>query len=71
METALKGLEKAIRLGRLNNEKQILEMVLNRGFAMFEDGIYYLHGRSGSEIWFHEFATGRGHMVSAIEGRLA
>jgi hypothetical protein len=45
-------------------------MVRNRGFAVFQDGVYYLHGSGGNEIWLHEFATGRSHIVSAIEGRL-
>jgi hypothetical protein len=52
------------------NEKQILERVLYRGFDVFEDGIYYLDGRGESKIWFHEFATGRGHMISPIKGQL-
>ena len=56
------------------DEKQVLESVARRGFAVFEDGIYYLYADSTGavkcEIRFHEFATGRSRLVSAIEGRL-
>ncbi|MDQ2947632.1 MAG: hypothetical protein M3Y27_17150, partial [Acidobacteriota bacterium] len=56
------------------DEKQVLESVARRGFAVFEDGIYYLYadsrGAAKCEIRFHEFATGRSRLVGPIEGRL-
>lgn len=56
-------------------EKQIVEKVAERGFAVFEDGIYYLSAGSTVagryEIRFHEFATGRSRLVSPIAGQLS
>ena len=56
------------------DEEQVLESVARRGFAVFEDGIYYLYadsrGAAKCEIRFHEFATGRSRLVGPIEGRL-
>jgi Tol biopolymer transport system component/tRNA A-37 threonylcarbamoyl transferase component Bud32 len=58
------------------DEKQVLEMVEERGFVALEDGIYYLYpsflypGGEGSEIRFHEFATGHKRTISHIEGQL-
>jgi len=55
------------------DEKQVLDNVALRGFAVFQEGIYYLSSRSSTEgeIRFHEFATGRSRLVSSIEGRLS
>ncbi len=56
-------------------EKQVLERVAVRGFAMFEDGIYYLYadspGAAKYEIRFHEFSTGRNRLIGPIDGRLS
>ena len=55
------------------DEKQVLEMVAARGFVAFEDGIYYFYfypSGGGSEIRFHDFATGRSRTVTPIEGSL-
>ena len=51
-------------------ERQVLEPVTGRGFAVFDDGIYYLAatGPRTADIRFHKFATGQGLIVSAIEG---
>jgi eukaryotic-like serine/threonine-protein kinase len=55
-------------------EKQVVERVARRGFAVFDDGIYYLYadptGLSGSDIRFHEFATGRTRIIGSIESRI-
>jgi Tol biopolymer transport system component/DNA-binding winged helix-turn-helix (wHTH) protein len=53
-------------------EKQVLARVVNRGIAVFEDGIYYfaVTGPMKFEIRFHEFATGRSRVISPIEGPL-
>jgi Tol biopolymer transport system component/DNA-binding winged helix-turn-helix (wHTH) protein len=53
-------------------EKQVLEQVVNRGIAVFEDGIYYFAatGPTKFEIRFHEFATGRSRLISPIEAPL-
>jgi serine/threonine protein kinase/tricorn protease-like protein len=52
-------------------EKQVLERVARRGFAVFDDGIYYIYadpdGLAKSEVRFHDFATGRSRSVGAIE----
>ena len=51
-----------------------MESVAQRGFVVFENGIYYLYRDSSAapkyEIRFHEFATGRSRLVRPIEGRL-
>lgn len=55
-------------------EKLVLEDgVASRGFAVFSDGIYYIHrlGLSSYEIRFHEFASGATLVVGEIEGLLA
>ena len=55
------------------DEKQaVKEEVSSRGFAVFADGVYYLHrlGQSGYEIRFQEFANGRVQVVGEIEGHL-
>jgi Tol biopolymer transport system component/DNA-binding winged helix-turn-helix (wHTH) protein len=55
------------------DEKQVVkEEVAARGFAVFSDGVYYLHGRGPaiSEIRFYEFASGRVQVIGEIEGRL-
>jgi Tol biopolymer transport system component/DNA-binding winged helix-turn-helix (wHTH) protein len=54
----------------VGEEKQVLERVVNRGIALFEDGIYYLAetGPTKFEIRFHEFATGRSRIISPLEG---
>ena len=52
-------------------EKQVLkEGVAWRGFAVFSDGVYYIHGLGPNsyEIRFHEFAGGRPDAVGGIEG---
>jgi hypothetical protein len=43
-----------------------------RGFAVFNDGIDYLHpsGENRYEICFYEFAEGRSRVAAEIEGRL-
>jgi Tol biopolymer transport system component len=55
-------------------EKQVVERVARRGFAVFEEGIYYLYadptGLAGSDIRFHEFTTGITRIVGAIESRI-
>lgn len=55
-------------------EQQILERVVWRGFAVFEDGIYYLYADPAnavkSEIRFHDFATGVSRVLSPIAARL-
>jgi len=53
-------------------EKELLANVAGRGFVVLADGIYYLDsaGSVRNDIRFHEFATGRSHTVSPIEGRL-
>jgi Tol biopolymer transport system component/DNA-binding winged helix-turn-helix (wHTH) protein len=51
-------------------EKQVVkEGVAVRGFAVFSDGVYYLHrrDRKSYEIRFHEFAGGQTRVVSDIE----
>jgi Tol biopolymer transport system component len=53
------------------DEKQVLDLVVARGFVVFGDGIYYLNRRGAKyEIRFYEFATRRSRLVSLIEGRL-
>ena len=55
-------------------EKQVVkDGVASRGFAVFSDGVYYLHGGVGDshEIRFHEFLGGRTHVIAEIEGRLS
>jgi hypothetical protein len=52
-------------------EKQVLkEGVARRGFAVFSDGVFYLHwrGPNSYEIRFHEFAGGQTRVVGDIEG---
>jgi len=54
-------------------EKQVLkERVAWRGFAVFSDGVYYLHqvGLSRYEIRFYQFAGGKTTVVGEIEGSL-
>ena len=54
-------------------EKQVLkEGVAQRSFAVFSDGVYYLHGSgpNSSEIRFHEFAGGQTHAIGGIEGSI-
>ena len=54
-------------------EKQVLkDEVAQRGFAVFSDGVYYLHQLAigNSDIRFHEFAGGESRVVAGIEGRL-
>jgi len=54
-------------------EKQVLtEGVAWRGFAVFADGVFYLHRRvpNSYEIRFHEFAGGQTRVVGDIEGGL-
>ncbi len=61
-------------LGAGAEEKQILDKVTQRGFAVFADGIYYLYPLSAAgktEIRFHEFATGRSRLVSPIDAQLS
>jgi Tol biopolymer transport system component len=57
-----------------SEEKQVVERVARRGFAVFDDGIYYLYadptGLAGSDIRFHEFATGRTRIIGSIESRI-
>ena len=51
--------------------KQVLkESVDRRGFAVFSDGVFYLHrrGPNSYEIRFHEFAGGQTRVVGDIEG---
>jgi len=49
--------------------------VAQRGFDVFEDGIYYLSTGSGRpakfEIRFHDFATGRSRLISPLEVRVS
>jgi hypothetical protein len=45
-----------------------LQDVLGRNFAVFKDGIYYVHGRRAPEIRFYSFATGSDSVIAAIEG---
>lgn len=55
-------------------EKQVLkDGVAQRGFAVFSDGVYYLHrlGLSSYEIRFFEFAGVQPRVVGEIEGTLA
>ncbi|MBS1857748.1 MAG: PD40 domain-containing protein [Acidobacteria bacterium] len=55
-------------------ERQIInESVVARGFAVFSDGIYYIHGlgQSRTEIRFHAFAGGRSQIISELEGPLS
>ena len=55
-------------------EKQVLkDGVARRGFAVFSDGIYYLHrlGLNSYEIRFHEFAGGATRVVGKIEGSIS
>jgi len=52
-------------------EKQVLnEGVAGRGFAVFSDGVYYLHqlGLNSYEIRFHALAGGETRVVGEIEG---
>jgi Tol biopolymer transport system component/DNA-binding winged helix-turn-helix (wHTH) protein len=54
-------------------ERQFLKESVNmRGFAVFPDGIYYLHRieQSKYEIRFFEFAGGRSRVLHEIEGPL-
>jgi eukaryotic-like serine/threonine-protein kinase len=53
-------------------EKQLLDNVIGRAFAVFADGIYYL-GSTGprkQEIRWYDFATGHSRVVSPIEGEV-
>lgn len=61
---------------RLQNgdEQQVMkEEVVGRGFAVFSDGVYYLHrrGQDNFEIRFHEFANKRIQVIGEIGGPLA
>jgi hypothetical protein len=49
-------------------EKKVLNSVVGRGFAVFDDGIYYLHRIAPlkSEIRFYRFAGGDRGVVSPI-----
>jgi len=62
-------------LSGAGEEKQVLQRVAHRGFALFEDGVYYLYSDPArpakSEIRFHEFATGRSSLVSPVDARLS
>jgi Tol biopolymer transport system component/DNA-binding winged helix-turn-helix (wHTH) protein len=51
-------------------EQVVNEAVAMRGFAVFSDGVYYLHrlGQNSFEVRFHEFAGGREHVIGEIEG---
>jgi len=54
-------------------EEQVLkDGVAHRGFAVFSDGVYYLHqlGINSSEIRFHQFASGETRVIGEIEGSL-
>ncbi|HKE26147.1 MAG TPA: winged helix-turn-helix domain-containing protein [Bryobacteraceae bacterium] len=53
-------------------ERQIVDLVLGRGFTVFADGIYYLSpiASGKSEIRFHEFATGHSSLIGTIENRV-
>ena len=54
------------------DETQVVERVVVRGFAVFENGIYYLDRSAPGkfEIRLQEFATGRSRTIGAIEGEL-
>ncbi|HEY1494504.1 MAG TPA: hypothetical protein VGF49_08165, partial [Candidatus Solibacter sp.] len=55
------------------DEKQVIaEQVAVRGFAVFPDGVYYLHwvALDVFEIRFHEFLSGRVQVIRKIEARL-
>ena len=58
------------------DEKQVLEHVPVRGFAVFQDGVYYfdypaLGGPQKYALRFHEFATGRSRIIGQFEGMAA
>ncbi|MBI4892502.1 MAG: PD40 domain-containing protein [Acidobacteria bacterium] len=50
----------------------IREQVALRGFAVFDDGIYYLLQRSGepTQIRFHPFTGGQARTIAEVEGNL-
>jgi Tol biopolymer transport system component len=54
-------------------EKQILERVVRRGFAVFEDGVYYLYSDPATpevaEVRFYQLRSGRSRVISPIDGR--
>ena len=53
-------------------EMQVLkEAVASRGFAVFSDGVYYLHQRGGNshEIRFYELASRQTRSIGDTEGR--
>jgi Tol biopolymer transport system component len=54
------------------DETQVVERVVARGFAVFENGIYYLDRSAPGkfEIRLQEFATARNRPIGAIEGEL-
>ncbi len=58
---------------RGGEETQVIKRVAMRGFAVFEDGIYYLDsiGPAKSEICFHEFATRRNRVIGSIDAPLS
>jgi eukaryotic-like serine/threonine-protein kinase len=51
-------------------ERQVVERVVGRAFAVFADGVYYLDSTAPGkqEIRWHDFATRRTRVVSPIEG---
>ncbi len=52
------------------HEKQVLDRVIERGFEVFDDGIYYLYEDPARavkpEIRFHDFATGGSRVLGQI-----
>jgi Tol biopolymer transport system component len=53
-------------------ERQVLDGVVNRGFVVLEDGIYYV-GRPEAHLYslqFFQFSTGQSRLLTRIEGPL-
>lgn len=62
-----------LRLLDAGEEKEVLEHVPVRGFAVFQDGIYYFDylnfgGPQKYALRFHEFATGHSRIIGQFEG---
>jgi len=63
----------AKRLPDGDEEQVVKENVAWRGFAVFSEGVYYLHRRvqNSYEIRFYEFASGQVRVIAEIEAPLS
>jgi len=51
-------------------EKKVIDQIWNRGFCVFNDGVYYIrYTGTASEIRFHDLASGNDRVIGTVEGK--